>query len=179
MIENSPLEIPIDEDIKKPVEALLKWIADNDVTPVLVEKKVWAYLPGIEQGYAGRLDLVAYVNGKLTTIDHKAAKGIYEDGPLQVASYDYAYDDMVEKGILETPGPTEASAILRLDKETGMPDYQEYTKELTLDYFREFGFHCCAWHADRVRKENERLRKKEQREREKEEKKVKKTEDPY
>ena len=179
MLENSPLDIPIDEDIEKPVTALLAWIRENDVTPVLVEQKVWAYLPGIEQGYAGRLDLVAYVNGKLTTIDHKAAKGIYEDGPLQVASYDYAYDDMVEKGILEAPGPTEASAILRLDKETGFPDYREYTKELTLDYFREFGFYCCAWHADRVRKENERIRKKERRESEKEEKKVKKTEDPY
>jgi len=191
MLENSPLEIPIDEDIEKPVKALLTWIKDNDVNPVLVEQQVWAYLPGIESeederspeeklGYAGRLDLVAHVNGKLTTIDHKAAKGIYEDGPLQVASYDYAYDDMVENGILNAPGPTEASAILRLDKETGFPEYREYSKELTIEYFREFKWHCCAWHEERIRKKNQKARKKEQREREKEEKKKpKKTEDPY
>jgi len=180
MIEESPVDIPIDEDIEKPVKALLTWIKDNDVTPVLVEEKVWALLPGLEWGYAGRLDLVAYVNGVLTTIDHKAAKGIYEDGPLQVASYDYAYDEMVEKGRLDTPGPTEASAILRLDKETGMPEYKEYSKGLTLDYFREFSFYCCGWHADRLRKENDKIRKKEQREREKAEKKIiEKTEDPY
>ena len=174
MLENSPLEIPIDEDIEKPVKALLAWIKDNDVNPVLVERQVWAMLPEInfDWGYAGRLDLVAYVNGKLTTIDHKAAKGIYEDGPLQVASYDYAYDDMVEKGILETPGPTEGSAILRLDKETGLPEYREYSKELTMEYFREFKWDCCAWHEERIRKENQKARKKES-------KGIKKTEDPY
>ena len=173
MLENSPLDIPIDEDIERPVTALLAWIRENDVVPVLVERQVWAMLPGIDVwGYAGRLDLVAYVKGKLTTIDHKAAKGIYEDGPLQVASYDYGYNDMVENGILETPGPTEASAILRLDKETGLPEYREYSKELTMEYFREFKWDCCAWHEERIRKKNQKARKKAA-------KGIKKTEDPY
>jgi len=160
LIDHSPVDVPVDDEIEKPINALLKWFADNDVRPVLVESRVWAMLPGFQWGWRGRLDVVAFVNGILTTIDLKAANGIYYDGPLQVAAYDYAYDDMVEKGILETPGPTDASAILRLDKETGMPEYKSYSKELTLDYFREFGFYCCGCHAARIRKDNEQARKK-------------------
>jgi hypothetical protein len=160
LLENSPMDIPVDEDIEKPVQALLTWIAENDVVPVLVEGKVFATLPGFEWGWRGRLDLVAYVGSVLTTIDLKAAKGIYADAPLQVAAYDYAYDDMVEKGILDLPGPTEQSAILRLDKETGMPDFHVYSKAQTLDNFRRFGFLCCYCHATRIGKENEKNRKK-------------------
>ena len=179
MLENSPLDIPIDEDIKKPVEALLKWIADNDVTPVFVEKKVGAVLLASdfgEQGtpeisFIGRLDLKAYVNGKLTIIDHKAAKGIYNDAPLQVAAYDYASNFMIENNLLEGQ-PSEGSAILRLDKETGMPEYVEYSRDQTDDNFHSFSLLCAYWHMDKQRKENERFRKEDQREREKEEKKA-------
>ena len=186
MLENSPLEIPIDEDIEKPVKALLKWIADNNVTPVLIEKKVGAVLMASDFGpegtpeisFIGRLDLKAYVNEKLTIIDHKAAKGIYNDAPLQVAAYDYAHNFMIENGLLEGQ-PSEASAILRLDKETGMPEYVEYSRDQTDDNFNSFSLLCGFWHMDKQRKENERFRKQEQREREKEKKKVKKTEDPY
>ena len=180
MLENSPIDIPIDEDIERPVKALLTWIAENDVTPVLVEQKVWAIIPGLGKGCAGRLDLVAYVNERLTTIDLKAAKGIYADGPLQVAAYDFGYNSMVEGGLLQAPGPTVASAILRLDKETGMPEYVEYSRDQTDDYFKGFSMLCGFWHMDKERKENDKIRKKEQRDREKAEKKIiEKTEDPY
>lgn len=154
LMEESPIDIPVDDEIEKPVKALLKWIADNDVQPVLIEKQVYSYLPGFDSwGWKGRLDVVAYVRGILNTIDLKAAKDVYRDAPLQVASYDYAYDDMVEKGLLDTPGPTDGTIILRLDKETGYPDPREYTKEQTLDHFRCFGFLCCYWHSDQMRKE--------------------------
>jgi len=171
MLENSPLEIPIDEDIEKPVKAILVWIKDNDVTPVAIEQKVWAILPGLEFGFAGRLDLVAYVNEKLTTIDLKAATGIYDDSPLQIAAYDLGYNNGIERGEREGPH-TEGSAILRLDKETGMPEYREYTRDQTDDYFNCFSMLCGFWHMDKIRKENERFRKKTA-------KGIKKTEDPY
>lgn len=177
MIEDSPIDIPVDVDIEKPVQALLAWIGENDVKPVLVERKVWAILPGGNQwGYAGRLDLVAYVNGILTTIDHKSAKGIYADAPLQIAAYDYALNDMFDKSIIDIPAPTDQVAILRLDKETGFPEFHPYTKDQAMDYFKCFGFLCCYWHADRQRKENERARKKEVKEKEKANEKE---EDPY
>ena len=178
MLENSPLDIPIDEDIEKPVKAILVWIKDNDVSPIAIEQKVWAILPGLEFGFAGRLDLVAYVNEKLTTIDLKAATGIYDDSPLQIAAYDLGYNNGIERGEREGPH-TEGSAILRLDKETGMPEYREYTRDQTDDYFNCFSMLCGFWHMDKQRKENERIRKQEQREKVKEEKKAKKTEDPY
>ena len=130
-------------------------------------------------GFAGTLDLVAYVNGKLTTIDHKAAKGIYRDSPPQVASYDYAYNFMVERGLIKGE-QTEGSAILRLDKETGFPDYRSYSREQTDEQFGVFVGLCITWHSLETIKENEKVRKKEQRDREKTEKKIiEKTEDPY
>ena len=187
MIENEEIEIPIDPDIVKPAEALLKWIADNDVTPVLSEQKVFGSIMASDFGldgtpeifYIGKLDVKSFVNNRLLIIDLKAAKGIYNDHPIQVAAYDYAHNQMVENGLLEGP-QTEGTAILRLDKETGFPEFVEYNREQTDEYFQCFAHLCGYVHMDRRRRENDKARKKEQREREKEEKKKpKKTEDPY
>ena len=179
LIEESELGVPVDDDIQKPVEALLNWFADNDVRPVLVEQKVFGSIMASDFGddtpeifYIGKLDVVSFVNKRLLTIDLKAAKGIYDDFPIQVAAYDYALNQMIEQGHLEGD-ETEGTAILRLDKETGMPEFVEYSREQTDEYFQCFAHLCAYVHMDRRRRENDKFRKAEAK------KKPEKEEDPY
>ncbi|MCD6371520.1 MAG: hypothetical protein J7L39_02270 [Candidatus Aenigmarchaeota archaeon] len=151
------VDFEVEEDIEKPVEALLKWISDYSVKPVEVEKIVWSKDFG---GYAGRLDLVAEVEGYLLTIDIKSSSGIYAEFPLQVASYDYAWKCMTGK-------TTEGIAVLRLDKETGMPEFKYWDIKQANDYLNEFGLWCLIWHIRNERKEREKALKKAQKIKEK------------
>jgi len=138
------LDITVDEDIEKPVNALIEWIGDHDVRPTDMELYVWSDEFG---GYAGTMDVRAYVDGLRTTIDLKAAKGIYEDAPLQVASYDFAYRERFPKM------GSDGAAILRLDKVGGFPEYRFYPPDEVEYYINEFGFLCSIWHIQRTRKE--------------------------
>lgn len=67
------------------------WLRENDIKPILIEKPLYWYGPsGI--GFAGTVDMVAYVNGVLCIIDHKTSmklklKEWIEDYELQVAAY--------------------------------------------------------------------------------------------
>jgi hypothetical protein len=76
---------------------------------------------GIEQKvysdyWAGTLDYKGLFDGKLYTIDFKSSKAIYMDsmGP-QIAAYHSLTN-------------AECSGILRLDKETGLPEFKDTTK---------------------------------------------------
>jgi hypothetical protein len=73
-----------------------------------------------EHGYAGTLDAVVRMkNGLKYVIDFKSSKAHYSENSLQIAAYRYAYE--LEKGVVDGMG------ILRLDKQTGMPDWKDYT----------------------------------------------------
>ncbi len=107
-------------------EHKVKWIASE--MPVVNEK----------MGYAGTLDAIAEVDGIVTCIDFKNAKAVYPEYFDQVIAYKFARESM--KGSYLIEGPTgqyeldypaikiERVAILRLDKETGIPDWQPLDK---------------------------------------------------
>jgi hypothetical protein len=59
------------------------WRDAHEVKPLKVEQTVWH--SGLE--YAGTLDLLARVNGRLAVVDFKTSKGIYPEYELQVAAY--------------------------------------------------------------------------------------------
>lgn len=155
--------LDVDEDIFEACAALVTWIRDNDVKPVSVENRVWSASFG---GYAGTLDLVALVNKKLLTIDLKSARNIYDDHPLQVASYDHAWEER-NKG-----NETDGMAILRLDKEEGFPEFHLYTKEQCYNFLLEFGYWCNIWHMRKNRNELIKEANKIEREKRKEAKKM-------
>lgn len=140
------INVEIDEDVKNPVNALLAWIEQHRIDPMMVEEIVMSESFG---GYIGRPDTVSFVDDKLYLIDVKTSKAVFNGFPQQVAAYDHAFSEG-SRGY-----STDGTAILRLDKETGYPFFHPFTKEQTADYLQEFGLWCEIWHMNDRRKEKE------------------------
>ena len=68
------------------LSAFVKWAAENDFEPVLSELTVYS----TKKKFAGTLDCVAKVNGKMFLIDFKSSKAYYAEMALQLAAYRYA-----------------------------------------------------------------------------------------
>jgi hypothetical protein len=94
------------------VQAFQTWAVGVALKPILVERIVYSK----RHEYAGTLDLLARVNGVLTTIDWKTGKAVYAESHLQAAAYSAA---LAEMGYLE---PTQ-SLIVRLPKVAGDPGF--------------------------------------------------------
>lgn len=60
----------------------------TDLEPVAMEVAVWS-----ERGFAGRLDLLARVEGELSILDHKTGKDLYSEAYLQNAAYRMALNE--------------------------------------------------------------------------------------
>jgi predicted RecB family nuclease len=77
-----------------------KWAKSVSLKPILIEQTVWS----ATHGYAGTLDLLAEVEGKLTVIDWKTGKRVYPEAHLQNAAYRHALREMghsdAEQGII-------------------------------------------------------------------------------
>jgi hypothetical protein len=92
-------------------------------------------------GWAGTLDFVGYLNGKLYVIDFKTNKGkVYKEAHYQVAAYrscvvlveqDRYTDGSYARS--ETEIRPEGCGVLRLDKETGMPEWKDTSKTYLQD----------------------------------------------
>lgn len=163
MIKNRDIDLgEVDEDLFAAVNALIDWTKDNHFRPLKTEVTVWSKS---FRGYGGRLDVTGLYNERLLTIDVKASTGIYDDMKIQVAGYDHAYEE-------RNPGTyTDGAGILRLDKDTGMYEFQEYPKHLVRKYLSQFGHLCLLWHNLEDAKEIVREMKKEKKEKKKEAKK--------
>jgi hypothetical protein len=72
--------------------------------------------------YAGTLDACAKLkNGKYYVIDFKSSKGFYSGYDMQIAAYRYAYEQEMKIRM-------DGMGVLRLDKETGLPEFKDYSK---------------------------------------------------
>lgn len=97
--------------------AYLEWEAKNAVQPIQLEHTVY----DADGTYAGTCDMVCLLNGKKYLVDFKTTKQPsgnkpYDEWKMQLA----AYADCVD-GI-------EGIGILRLDKESGFPDFYDLTE---------------------------------------------------
>lgn len=79
-------------------------------------------------GFAGTLDAICSLcpdphstERKKYLIDFKSSKGFYDGFDMQLAAY--------RVGAAEKGEHTEGCGILRLDKETGIPEWKDYTEE--------------------------------------------------
>jgi len=97
-------EIP--SSIEPSIKAFLEFLKQKNiqVDPDLVEKRIINYA----ERYAGTLDAVAFIDGKLGILDIKTSQAIYRDYNLQTAAYLAAVKDLV-KGI-------QTRWILRIDQ---------------------------------------------------------------
>ena len=101
-----------DEQIRAGLEGFLAWGNEHEVEIISFEQVV-----SNGSTYAGRYDLLARVDGKLTLIDFKTSTGIWDEYWLQTAAYAAALQPEIKE-------PIEVIAILRIDKHTGQIEYE-------------------------------------------------------
>ena len=139
MTGKDPQKTKEDDRILAGFIAFLEWMDDNHVEVIGVEETVRGLY------WAGTRDLKAVINGKVAVVDFKTGKAIYanEYGP-QIAAY-------------RSPDPdVEESWILRLDKETGLPEFKDFSKryESDLNIFNKMVDLYFARHPRIARKAN-------------------------
>lgn len=99
--------LPIEDDIKNPVEEFLKFEKKHKIEWIAVEKIVCSPTHLV----AGRLDAVAMVDGKVSLVDLKTSSQIDEGYYLQTAGYQMCLEEMGIK--------IDQRIILRLPKKKG------------------------------------------------------------
>lgn len=81
------LEVDVPEELAGHVEAYVRFLDDFEPEPILVETTVASR----KWRYAGTLDLVAKIDGKVWILDVKTTRsGIFPDNALQIALYRHA-----------------------------------------------------------------------------------------
>jgi hypothetical protein len=104
-----------------------EWASAVDLEPIASEQVIWSH----RHRYAGTLDLLARVNGRLAVIDWKTGKYVYNEAHLQNAAYRQAVREMGH-------GDPELGIIVRLPKTVDDPSFQavEADKEsISMDVF--------------------------------------------
>jgi len=94
------------EAVKIPMQNFHDWVESREIEWLACEKKVYSR----SWEYAGTIDALAKINGKLCVIDFKTSAKIYKEYYLQVSAYCNAIGEMM--GELPKLG-----VIVRVDKE--------------------------------------------------------------
>ena len=103
---NGDIATEYPEAVKIPMQNFHDWVESREIEWLACEKKVYSR----SWEYAGTIDALAKVNGKLCVIDFKTSAKIYKEYYLQVSAYCNAIGEMM--GELPKLG-----VIVRLDKE--------------------------------------------------------------
>lgn len=108
----------VTDDVKEMMDNFVDWCNKHSVKPIAVEQKV------IGDGYAGRVDLIAEIDGIITIADIKTSKAYYDDMGLQLAAYRNAY----KWGTQENPTlPIKRNLIIRVDKKSHRVNTKDFT----------------------------------------------------
>jgi hypothetical protein len=74
-------------EVRNCCEAAIKWIEENDIIPLIIEKPLYSRVHRV----AGRMDKLAMVNGRLAVVDWKSSTGLWPEYMLQTAAYAAMY----------------------------------------------------------------------------------------
>ena len=97
-------------------KAFIEWEDSVELKPLLLEQTVWG------DRWGGTLDMVCMLNGKKYVVDFKTSKAFYmTEMGAQIAAYRSCIAD------------AKGSGILRLDKETGLPFWKDFSKRYSRD----------------------------------------------
>lgn len=112
--------------------AFLQWADEHNLKPIALEQTVYG------DGWGGTLDFTGYFDGKLYVIDWKSSKAHYPEMRYQVAAYRWATTEKNAGSIVggNRPYPSQevqGCGVLRLDKETGLPDWKDTSKSYEQD----------------------------------------------
>jgi hypothetical protein len=130
--ENPPW--PVNPQVRSGVEAYCAWLEAHHVEPIFVERKI--YSQGYQ--YAGTVDLVAKIDGRLCVADFKTSSGLYDEMRLQLAAYQHAIWE-------ETDMDIEARYVLRFPKDGGQFEAHELE-----NFPRDFGAFRAALELSRT-----------------------------
>lgn len=128
--------------ILKPVKAFLEWVEKYEPKWVDAERKVYCD----KYKYAGTVDAVAKINGRVCVIDFKTSKKIYKPYHLQVTAYAQAIKRM--DGLRRWP----LGIILRLDKETGDFEHKVFEPKHNFNTFKKC-LELKQWSSLRIKNE--------------------------
>ena len=136
---------PKGDEIGNCIKAYKDWSRERKPVWLQTEQKIYYHDPGGVNCYAGTVDAIAEVDGKLCVIDFKTSKKIYKPYHLQVAAYAQA---IAMQDQIDMP----MGMILRLDKETGTFQEKLFDPKPHIHMF----FHCLdlkAWNTARIKHE--------------------------
>ena len=105
------------EHVKVPMQNFHDWVESREIEWLACEKKVYSR----SWEYAGTIDALAKINGKLCVIDFKTSAKIYKEYYLQVSAYCNAIGEMMGK-------LPKLGVIVRVDKE------EDKFQEVAFDY---------------------------------------------
>ncbi len=97
-IKKENYELPDDEKVLNGFNAFLEFQGRYKIKWLASEELV-AYTQGKNILYAGIMDALAEIDGKIVLVDFKSSKGIYPEMFLQVAAYQMAWEQMNKKKI--------------------------------------------------------------------------------
>jgi hypothetical protein len=103
------------------------WAKQVDLKPILIEQTVYSRT----HGYAGTMDLLAEVEGKLTVLDWKTGKRVYPEAHLQNAAYRHALREMGH-------GDAVQGIIVRLPKDETDPQPEAVVADDETESFENF-----------------------------------------
>jgi len=115
--------LPSHEEARNACTAFNNWLGDHDVQVMFTERMCFSK----RHWYCGTTDLVATIDGKLTSLDFKTSKAIYPETFLQVSAYTEALEE--ELGV-----QIEQRASLRCDKADASYEYLVFPDEHIRDF---------------------------------------------
>jgi hypothetical protein len=113
-----PDELPENQQVRNCVEAALKWIDSHKITPLLIERALYSR----KHEVAGRMDKLAFVDGRLSVVDWKSSTGLWPEYVLQTSAYAKIYEE--EMGVV-----VEDRWLVKLGKYDGEFQAKQFTKE--------------------------------------------------
>ena len=128
--------------ISKSVNAFLDWTTEYKPEWVDAERKIYCD----KYKYAGTVDAVAKINGRVCVIDFKTSKKVYKPYHLQVTAYAQAIKRM--DGLRRWP----LGIILRLDKETGKFEHKVFEPKHNFNTFKKC-LELKQWSSLRIKNE--------------------------
>ena len=98
-IKGLKYEIPDNEKVRNGFNAFLEFQKQYKIK-WLASEEIIGYVQDGEVLFAGIADALAEIDGKLVLVDFKSSKGIYAEMYFQVAAYQMALEQMIEKGTI-------------------------------------------------------------------------------
>jgi len=132
----------VDPEIKLYVDGWKKFLVDFEVKPLLCECCVYHDL----YGYAGTLDLFAFVGGHPVILDIKTVSCMSRTPALQTAAYNEALHHLWKKKKIDTVKPTGDRMVVQLLPDGGykLYYYSRFTQSFHFEVFKS-KLLCLNW----------------------------------